>query len=90
MPMKAPFVADPAIPAEADGRFDRDARRRAEHGAPVVGVLLLEKLQARHRDDGGGDACSAASLSAAATAISTSEPVASSVTSRSPSGSRRT
>src|SRR5262245_39803457 len=45
---------DPAGPAERRARFDGDLRHAGgQNLVAVVGVLLLEELPARHRDDTG-------------------------------------
>ena len=53
---KGAVFANPAIPAEAQGRLDADTRRRSQHGAAIVGALLFEQFPARQRHHGGLDA----------------------------------
>src|SRR5260221_11561551 len=51
-----PGLADIMRPAEGAGGLDRDAWHAAEDTGAIGGILLVEQLPARHRDNGGGDA----------------------------------
>ena len=69
MPMKASSSREEAVPAVAKRRLDRDARRRAEHGARGSRAAALWKSSKQGSETTAAFMPSAASASAASQAI---------------------
>ena len=90
MPTKAPSQPIIACQPWRSAASTPTSGALAEDRGAVGRVLRCEELERRRRDHGGGDAARPARRSAAASAIATSEPVATSVTARGASGSRST